>query len=175
MPGSNKLLEKLTGGDRRSIGRSDEVAALVLKRPTLFSELIHGMHAADSLIRMRAADAAEKVSARKPDLLKPFKAELLHLLETATEQELRWHLAQMLPRLPLNKKERVRSVATLRNYLSDRSSIVKTCALQALAELASRDDSLFRETTALLQNSLRTGTAAMKARSRKLLRQLEAL
>jgi hypothetical protein len=80
-----------------------------------------------------------------------------------------------MPRLPLNKRERVRSVATLRNYLGDRSSIVKTCALQALAELASRDDSLFPGTMALLQSSLRTGTAAMKARSRKLLRQLETL
>jgi hypothetical protein len=173
VPPSSRLLEKLTGGDRRSIGRSDEVVALVLKKPSLFAELVHGLHATDPLVRMRAADAAEKVSLKRPDLLRPFKAELVRLLDEASEQELRWHLAQMVPRLPLTKRERLRAASALRHYLNDRSSIVKTCALQALAEIAATDESFLPETKALLQDSLRNGTAAMKARARKLLRQLE--
>lgn len=173
MTPSSRLLEKLTGGDRRSIGRSDDVAALVLKQPALFAELIHGLHAPDPLVRMRAADAAEKVSLKRPDHLRPFKAELLRLLDEASEQELRWHLAQMVPRLPLTRTERFHAASVLRHYLNDRSSIVKTCALQALAEITANDQSLLSEIKALLQDSLRNGTAAMKARARKLLRQLE--
>jgi hypothetical protein len=164
----------LSGGDRRSIGRSDEVAALVLKQPALFAELIRGLRAADPLVRMRAADAAEKVSRKQPDLLKPFKRELMHFLEETSEQELRWHLAQMVPRLPLTTKERMRAAAAFRRYLEARSSIVKTCALQALADIAARDESLLAEIKALLQDSISTGTAAMKARGRKLLAQFEA-
>jgi len=171
---SNDLLKTLGGGDRRSIGRSNEVAELVFKRPVLFAQLIHGMCAADPLVRMRAADAAEKVSRKQPDLLRSFKGQLVRLLEEAQEQELRWHLAQMVPRLPLTSKERSRAATLLRSYLQDTSSIVKTCAMQALADLATRDESLRRETRALLRDAARNGTAAMKARARKLLTRFEA-
>jgi hypothetical protein len=171
---SKNLLNRLGGGDRRSIGRSDEVAALVLKQPALFGELVHALQTADPLVRMRAADAAEKASLKQPQLLRPFKAELLRFLDEAIQQELRWHLAQMVPRLPLTSKERLRAAATFRRYLEDRSSIVKTCAMQALADLAAQDQSLLPETKALLQGAMRNGTAAMKARGRKLLSQLES-
>ncbi|HYA23068.1 MAG TPA: hypothetical protein VEF05_02855 [Terriglobales bacterium] len=140
----------------------------------LFAELIQGMYAEDPLVRMRAADAAEKVSLKQPDLLKPCKTELLRLLEEAQEQELRWHLAQMVPRLPLTSKERSRAATILRSYLQDASSIVKTCAMQAIADIAGDDESLHHETRALLQNAMRNGTAAMKARARKLLARSKA-
>jgi hypothetical protein len=58
--------------------------------------------------------------------------------------------------------------------LQDRSSIVKTCALQALAELAVDDSSIRHEVTELLRQSTRNGTPAMKARSRKLLVQFDS-
>lgn len=169
MPASNDLLKKLGGGDRRSIGRSNEVAELVCKRPVLFAQLVEGMSAVDPLVRMRAADAAEKVSLKEPSLLHPCKGKLLRLLEEAEEQELRWHLAQMVPRLPLTSEERLRVTAIFRRYLEDRSSIVKTCAMTALADLAANDGSQRQETTALLRDVMRNGTAAMKARARKLL------
>jgi hypothetical protein len=171
---SNQLLRKLTGGDRRSIGRSEEVVALVLRQPASFTELIRGLRSEDPLLRMRAADAAEKASLRQPDLLKPFKAGLLRLLHETEQQELRWHLAQMVPRLPLSRRERARAVGDFRHYLQDRSSIVKTFAMQALVDMACMDKSLLPEIKILLQDSFGNGTAAMKARGRKLLRQLEA-
>jgi hypothetical protein len=125
----------LAGGDRRSIGRSNQVVALVRVRPERFAELMRCLWSDDPIVRMRAADAAEKVSAPLPELLAPFRAELLGLLVEADQQEMRWHLAQMIPRLSLNSTERGRAIATLRAFLSDDSSIVKTCAMQALVEL----------------------------------------
>ena len=122
---------------------------------------------------MRAADAAEKVTVTRPELLQPHKQELLGLLAEAEQIELRWHLALMLPRLKLNASERQRVAATLRHYLDDRSSIVKTFALQGLAGLAGQDTGLRETVKQTLEDSLRTGTAAMKARARKLLKQLE--
>jgi len=105
MISTKNLLDELKGGDRRSIGQSNDVTALVLRRPALFPQLIAGLRHSDPLIRMRAADAAEKVTLQRPDLLQPFKAKLMQLLDEATEQELRWHLAQMLPRLRLSKMD----------------------------------------------------------------------
>lgn len=166
------VLALLAGGDRRSVGRDDTVAAMVLGQPTLFRRLIQGMWDEAPVVRMRAADAAEKVSLKKPELLRPFKAELLGLLAEAKEQELRWHLAQMIPRLPLTARERVQAASILRTYLDDRSSIVKTFAMQALADLAGTDDKLLPATIELLCLLTRTGTPAMRARGRKLLARL---
>ncbi|MEK7785160.1 MAG: hypothetical protein AAB658_07015, partial [Chloroflexota bacterium] len=56
------ILKKLEGGDLRSIGRSEEVAADVLADPALFGELFDGMLDDNPLIRMRAADAVEKIT-----------------------------------------------------------------------------------------------------------------
>ncbi len=173
MASSKNILRRLAGGDRRSIGQSNQVATLVLKRPALFGELIRGLGAPDPLVRMRAADAAEKVSLERPDLLVPFRTDLLRLLEAATEQELRWHLAQMVPRLPLTKSERLRAFLAFQRYLQDRSSIVRTCAMQALADLVSTDAELVHQVAQLLRKHTQNGTAAMKARGRKLLRQLD--
>ena len=99
----------LKGGDRRSIGRSDQVAKLVLRAPGRFGKLIECLWNDDPIVRMRAADAAEKVSAVQPGLLKPYKTELLSLLAEAEEIELRWHLAPTIPRLPLTQGERRRA------------------------------------------------------------------
>lgn len=126
----------LRGGDRRSIGRSNEVVKLVLRTPGRFAELMDCLWGEDPIIRMRAADVAEKVSAFKPELLKTHKAELLGLLVEANQIELLWHLAQMVARLPLNAAERRRAAEALQLYLEDRSSIVRTFALQAGGSLA---------------------------------------
>lgn len=96
------LLQMLTGGDRRSIGRSNDVVARVLKEPGLLELLFTGMLSDDPLLAMRCADAAEKISARRPELLKPHKTLLLGSLARAEQKELRWHLAPMLARLELS-------------------------------------------------------------------------
>lgn len=122
------------------------------------------------MVRMRAA---EKISVVKPALLKPHRAELLGLLAEAEQIELRWHLAVMVPRLPLTKTERQRAAAALQRYMEDRSSIVKTFALQGLADLSRSDAGLRGHVRGLLEESARAGTAAMKARARKLLKELK--
>jgi|SRR5580704_1021145 hypothetical protein len=169
------LLSLLEGGDRRTIGRSDRVARIVLKDPGLFPALIAGLHSENPLVRMRAADAAEKVTRNNPALLQPFKKELLGLLAGAKQQELRWHLAVMIPRLALNTAEQKLAASLLNDYLEDRSSIVKTFALQGLADLACGDPNMLPAVTKMLREATRSGTPAMRARSRKLLLQLEQL
>jgi hypothetical protein len=172
MPRKNILL-LLEGGDRQTIGLSDQVAAIVSRDPGLFPKLIGGLWSADPLVRMRAADATEKVTRSNREFLRPYKKKLLGLMTEAKEQELRWHLAVMVPRLLLNAKERQLAIALLKSYLEDRSSIVKTFALQGLADLAQDDPSIRPRVVEILRATTRDGTPAMKARSRKLLFHLE--
>jgi hypothetical protein len=168
-----RLADQLRGGDRRSIGKSNHVAKLVLSDPKEFPELFECLWHEDPVVRMRAADAAEKITITRPELLSPHKQELLGLLDEAEQIELRWHLALMVPRLSLSGPERARAAAALQRYLQDRSSIVKTFALQGLADLARQDTRLRETAKRILEESLRTGTAAMKARARKLLKELQ--
>ena len=162
----------LEGVDRRSIGNADKVARLVLRNPRGFRELIKCLWSENPVLRMRAADAAEKVSAKKPRLLDRYKAELLGLLAEAEQIECRWHLALMVPRLRLTTPERQRAAAALQHYLDDRSSIVKTFALQGLTDLARNDFALQSKLKQLLEAAVQTGTPAMRARAGKLLKRL---
>jgi hypothetical protein len=170
-----RLKQMLQGGDRRSLGKANQVAAQILEDSDQLLDLIECLWSDDPVVRMRAADAAEKVSVRRPDLLQPFKKELLGLADEAEQAELRWHLALMLPRLSLTKIERERARSTLWRYLEDRSSIVKTCVLQGLAELSKGNAEQEAEMLSLLEQVQRTGTPAMKARSRKLIRRFQKI
>ena len=167
------IAEMLKGGDRRSIGKSNQIAKLVLSEPRRFAELVRCLWDEDPLVRMRAADAAEKVTVTRAELLKPYKEELLGLLAEAEQIELRWHLALMVPRLELARPERQRVAESLQRYLRDRSSIVRTSALQGLVDLARQDLSLKELARRTCEESLRTGTAAMKARARRLIKDLK--
>ena len=61
-----KILSRLRGADRRSIGNVDEVIDAVQKRPDLFKDLVNGLFDRDPVVRMRAADAMEKLSSKNP-------------------------------------------------------------------------------------------------------------
>ena len=169
-----RQIEKLlAGGDRRSIGRSNQVVKLVLHEPRRFRELVGCLFNDDPIVRIRAADAAEKISAKLPRLLDPYKRELLGLLCDTHQIEVRWHLAQMVPRLTLDASERQRVMKTFERCLDDRSSIVKTFALQGMSDLVQRDESARAKVKALLEQATRSETPAMKARARKLLATLK--
>jgi hypothetical protein len=77
----------------------------------------------------------------------------------------------MIPRLRLGQQERVRATAALGVFLGDRSSIVRTFAIQALTDLSRGTPEMDADVIDLLERTCRTGTPAMKARSRKLLAQ----
>ena len=164
-----ELLKMLEGGNRRSIGRSEEAAGEVLANPPLFKELIRGMQSTDPLIRMRAADAAEKVTVHNPALLQPHKKVILGTIARIPQQEIRWHVAQFIPRIEWNSAERKVILALLDEYLLDKSSIVRTFSMQALADIALRDSRLRKSITKRLEQLTETGTPAMKSRGKKLL------
>jgi hypothetical protein len=126
----------------------------------------------DPIVRMRAADVVEKVSAKHPELLQPHKRRLIRDVALSDQQEIHWHVAQMIPRLKLRSAEHKGTVKTLLGYLQDKSNIVKTFSMQALADLAEEDTHLRRRVIPLLKELTKTGSPAMRARGQKLLHRL---
>jgi hypothetical protein len=166
------VLKKLAGGDRRSIGRVSEIVAEVLNDSSLFKVVFNGMLSDDPIIRMRSADAVEKITAKHPEYLQPYKEKLIQQVAKSDQQEVRWHVAQMFPRLELSNEEQAVIIEILLDYLNDKSKIVKTFSMQALADFAERDAGLRPQVIKLLEELTRTGSPAMRSRGRKLLEKL---
>lgn len=163
------LLQSLSGGNRRSVGESNRAALRVLEHPELIGVLFEGVESANPVLRMRCADAIEKATASRPELLVPFKKAILNRLSKVAQQEVRWHVAPMLARLPLTKTEENAVVDLLLSYTNDRSSIVKTMSMQALADIGLRSNRLRPEIMQHIKELAVIGTPAMKARGKKLL------
>lgn len=98
------LLKKFQGGDRRSIGKSPEVVDELLVDPKLFNVVFDGMLSENPVIRMRCADAAEKITSLRPDLLQPQKRKLLREVARIPQQEVRWPRFRYLNEYPIGKE-----------------------------------------------------------------------
>jgi oligoendopeptidase F len=166
------IIDKLRGGDLRSIGRADEVAADVEKDPSLFEALFTGLRSVDPVLRARSADAIEKITRERPELLSKHKSEIITLLKSDTQQEVCWHMAQVVPRVRLTPREEKEVVSTLKNYLTHKSRIARASALEALLDLAEKNKKILKEVANIIRLQSETGSPALKSRARKLLKRL---
>lgn len=158
-------------------GRVPEIAEWIGELPRRIPSLIELMWDDDPGVASRAADVLERIS-REPSpaltrAILQFKEPLIGLLSESTLPKVRWNLALTLPRLKLTRPECRRIAATLEGWLEDKSSIVKTAALHAMADLTTQDPSLQDNVLDRLRMAERSGTPAMRARSRILLKALE--
>ncbi len=166
------ILEKLKGGDFRSIGKANEVTTSVLKNPKLFKEIIQGITDTNPLIRMRAADVAEKVSKQHPEYLQPFKRKLINEVTKIAQQEVRWHTAQMFSYLSLTPKERSRVAKVLLSWIeNEKSNIVRVMSLQTLADFTKQDKKIKNQVMPLLQEYIMSGSPSLRSRSARLLKE----
>lgn len=167
------LISILQGGDRRSIGRVDEVIRRLEAEPAGFQDIVNGLLSPDEVVRMRCADAIEKSRHAHPDWLAPHALFFLEQARRQTQQEVRWHMAQIIPQLPLTQRQRAQAIDCLKGYLGDPSGIVRVNAMQGLAELSQRDSGLRKEIVPLINRMMKNGTPAVKARGRKLLKRID--
>jgi hypothetical protein len=161
------------GRHRLDVGRVKEVAALVLAKPKRVGQLIECLWDEDPGVANRAADALERATYHRPSLAAPWTESLIGLMAEAEQNKLRWNLAFLVPRLDLSAEEARRVAVSLRTYLDDQGSIVKTAAMHGLTVLTRHDPKLLPEVLDMLRILSRSGTPAMRARGRILLKKLE--
>jgi hypothetical protein len=149
----------------------------IADRPRSIPKLLELLWDDDAGVASRAADVLERATRRPSSALRAavdrHRVELMGLLADAEFPKLRWNLALTLPRLTLTVVECRRVSKVLETWLDDPSSIVKTSALHAMAELTSQDSDSLPSVVDLLRVKGRSGTPAMRARSRILLKKLE--
>ena len=167
-----QLIDKLKGGDLRSIGRADEVVSDVQKDQSLFTEVFRGFYHDDPIVRMRSADAVEKITRTNPELLSGFEKAIIKELSQIEQQEVCWHVVLLLPRLSYTKEQENEIIEILMRYLSHKSKIVNVNAMEALAMLAIKNHMLRRDVKNTIKSKIASGSPAVQARGRKLLKRL---
>ncbi len=167
------ILDKLRGGDLRSTGNADAVAEEIITSPELFTAVFNGLYDDDPIVRMRSADAVEKASKERPELLAGYSSKVLSVLETIDQQEVCWHMAQISPRLVLTQSEKKQIIELLKGLLSHESKIVRVSAMDAMASFAERDETIVDEVKEIIRAQMKSGIPSILSRGRKLLHKLE--
>lgn len=162
----------LLGRDLRSISKSNEVANAIHDQSefdSLFGLLWHH----ERILVMRVADAIEKVTRIHGEFLMPHKGQLLSLLKGTLNKELKWHVAQLLPRLTLDEDEAREVWSTLMYWVQNpnESKIVRVNSLQGLYDFSKLHPSL-KEPFEQLVHRLETELIpSLQARIKKLKKQ----
>ena len=165
------ILALIARGDMRNLGATPEVVARALSSPAEVQLLVEGLLSNSALVRGGCANALELIARTRADLVQPFVREIVRAVRESQQKEVQWHAAQMVGHLNLSDEDQRTMVRCLKEWFdkSD-SSIVRTMSLQGLADLARKDPEFEPAFEDRLKVALGNGTAAMKARARKLAR-----
>src|SRR5690242_8322383 len=119
---------------------------------------------------MPAADVIEKVTLSKPEYLNNHKEEIIALSDRAKNKELMWHLAQLLSRLKLNKKELEKVWTTLSLWALDKlnSRIVRVCSIQSLYDLSNHQPDLMTSFLQMIEQVKKENIPSLNARIRRI-------
>lgn len=169
-----EFVEMLKGGDLRALREPDAVVDRVRSQDdfdALFKLLFHH----DRVTVMRAADAIEKITRRNQTFLSPHRGQILELIRDHANIELKWHLAQLVPRLALSEAEVTEVWARLKYWVLNRaeSKLVRVHALQGLFDIMQHVDreSLKAEFRTVVRRIETENIPSLDARIRKLRRQ----
>lgn len=159
----------LSGGDLRSIGKSESVI-LSVKNQNDFDELFKCLFHKDRLVVMRAADAIEKITVKQQQYLLAHKKEIIQLCKVAKDKELKWHLCLLIPRLALEEVEFYECWRMLTNWAKEKSDskIVRVNSIQGLYEMMQRDSGLKNEFDLILREIEKEKVPSISARIQKL-------
>jgi HEAT repeat protein len=134
---TEKFTEMLAaGGHANSLGRVSEVIDLVLEDKSRLDELYQCLFDEDAWVRMRAADALEKICREHPDWLQPYIDKFPDELAISTQPSIQWHLAQIYSQVTLTDTQREFAISWLKQLLStsDIDWIVAANAMDTLVQ-----------------------------------------
>ena len=152
----------------RTTGNVDAVVDEVLANPAFAKSVLEGFNSHDAVLLMRCADAIEKLSRLCPAIVRPYTELFLDYIGTIDQQEVQWHVAQILPRLHLSETQIPRAMQLLDSYYESPSAIVRANALEATLQLAAIDNRYASKAQQRLRTALTSDTPSLSARARKL-------
>ena len=156
----------LTGGDRRSIARSNRVLALMRANPERMPQLVALTRDDDWLVVMRAMDLLEKLAHEHPDWVEPYKRVFIGDLADSGKWEIHLQIVRALPRFTWTKSERRRAIDILLRDLEHPRAFVKAWALDSLATFAEKDRTLVPSVRRWLRRFEQSGRRSLATRAK---------
>lgn len=159
----------LSGEDPLTLKGVAEVITALQQDPRLVAVVFDVVFDDDDVVRMRAADALEKLCREEPTRLVPFVDRLLTDMAEPRQPSVQWHLAQMLAEVPLDEGQADRAAAIVSALLTDSDDwIVRNCSLEALAAFTRRGTISRDELLAHLDRVAGDERKSVRSRVRKL-------
>jgi hypothetical protein len=137
-----------------------------------FKQLLKELQDARPAVACAAVRQLQAISEQDAYALYDIRKPLLHQAMRTGELRVRWNLIIVLGRLSLKARDRAVLVDWLFERLGDASSLTRTFTMQTLVNLSSNDPPLRRRVLPVVMRFNETGTAAMRTRARKLLREM---
>lgn len=135
----------LTGGHHNSLGRTEEVVALIMQDIEPIEALFRCYRSKDAVVRMRVSNAIKKIGQREERRLIPHIDRLLDDVGSLDQASAQWTLAQLFAMLVdhmnLGQKERATCLMQ-RNLAGHDDWIVLNTTIETLSEWAREDPPL---------------------------------
>jgi hypothetical protein len=166
--------EQLAGGTRTSVGEAEQVVKKALTVVPLRREIYELFLDDDPVVAMRASYVAMKLAQSDPATAQEFKKMLLKNLSLYRQQEVRWHVPQILVHMKLTAAERRKAYDVVMEWSeTDASKIVAYYGLQAAADFAEVDDALLEDFIPRLRKLNARGAKSVSNRCKKIAKQLD--
>jgi hypothetical protein len=166
--------DQLLGGTRTSVGEAEQVVKKALTAAPLRREIYDLFLDDDPVVAMRASYVAMKLAQSDPATTHEFKKLILKNLSQYTQQEVRWHVPQLLVHMKLTAAERRNAYEVVMEWSeTDASKIVAYYGLQAAADFAEADDALLEDLIPRLRKLNARGAKSVSNRCKKIAKQLE--
>jgi hypothetical protein len=159
----------LLGGDLRRL-RENSIVVRAVADQLSFDELFALVFHHERHLVLRAIDAVEKVTIKHPEFLRPHKTQLMSVLKSADHKELKWHVAQLIPRVELTEAE-LTEVRHILNYWAlnkNESKIVRVNALQGLFDLSKKHSEVRSDLASAIAGMEHEMIPSIQARIKKL-------
>jgi len=166
--------EQLAGGTRTSVGEAEQVVKKALTVVPLRREIYELFLDDDPVVAMRASYVAMKLAQSDPATAQEFKKMLLKNLSLYRQQEVRWHVPQILVHMKLTAAERRKAYEVVMEWSeTDARKIVAYYGLQAAADFAEVDDALLEDFIPRLRKLNARGAKSVANRCKKIAKQLD--
>ena len=158
-------------GKKNSLGRAPEVVTVVLADQSRLPELYDCLFAPDAWVRMRGADALEKVCREHPDWLVPYIGRMQTDLASSTQPSILWHMAQIYAQVPLSNAQKTAAIQWLKRQVATNEVdwIVAANTLETLVQFAKDGSVPKAEVKELLKVQQHHKSNAVVRRATKLL------
>jgi hypothetical protein len=169
MSAAASVRERLAGGPPRGLGCANAIVVEANHSPDVLAELVAAAQDKRAVVTIRAANALKKVQRERPDLLVPFTKKILRAALECEELRTRWNLTRVVGQLPLRGRDRALGIELMFEALGSESGFLRTFAMQGLVDFSADDAALRARVRPIVEEFAANGTAAMRARARKLL------